>query len=516
MTLATSAANHPPPEKPRYHAMDSLRAVAMLLGILIHGLQAHATMQARPGSGSPGGIWLAEFIHAWRMPLFFLISGFFCRMMFHRYGPTLYLERRWQRIGIPLLLGLFTVSPLFVFTQEQVTRLQARPAGQSHAGRDRHARPPRGDLPPPEEILRKFDANKNGRIDEGERRAVESYFEERFGYVPPPPGGEGGGLHNPRPQPKPDGPGSGGAERSREGREQPMPWVFRQFEGVIRAFRWFGLHYLWFLWYLLLFVVAGPIVAWGMARVAATRAGKAVEAWSASALRFGVAGAVLAVVTVPLLWAQGGWSLKTSQALLLPFPLFVLLPDVSILGYYFVYFLAGWFAHRHVDALTSLAGRWWPLALVGLATYWASRVLTGDLPPGPQPSAIGADPLQRFAVLSLYALSTGLLVFGLIGFFQRFWNRPSARWRHASDATFWLYLAHQPLLLVLQAGFTHLPGPWYVQVPLVVVLATVLLLLIYHCGIRNKLIGRILNGPRDRSATGTTSHPGGHRIPSVS
>ncbi|MCP5526597.1 MAG: acyltransferase family protein [Verrucomicrobiales bacterium] len=500
-------------EKPRYHAMDSLRAVAMLLGILIHALQAHATMNARPGSGLPGGIWLAEFIHAWRMPLFFLISGFFCRMMFHRYGSTLYLKRRWQRIGIPLLLGLLTLSPLFVFTQEQVSRLQApasssnrngnRDANQTLARETRRSRPTSGALPDPRQVLERFDADQNGQIDGSERRAVEEFFQSKFGFVPPPPGEARGSVNSGR-RPSPTA-GIDSAEdgQLREGLGRQTPWVFRQFGDFIRAFRWFGLHYLWFLWYLLLFVLAAPPVARAMERLASTRAGQEVERGCTWALNHGVAGALLAGLALPLLWAQGGWSLQTSQALLLPFPLFALLPDPSILGFYFVYFLGGWFVHRHVGVLSSLARCWWGITLLGTVAYVASRALVGDLPPGPQPSAIGADPGKRLFVLSLYSLSTGLLVFGWIGFFQRFFNRPSARWRYASDATFWLYLAHQPLLLVLQAGFTHLPGSWLVQVPLVVALATILLLIIYHHGVRDRLIGRILNGPRDRRPRAT-------------
>lgn len=504
MTFATSTATGPGGERPRFHAMDGLRAVAMLLGILIHALQAHAMLNARPGSGSPGGIWLAEFIHVWRMPLFFLISGFFCRMMLHRYGLALYLKRRWQRIGIPLLLGLVTVSPLFVFTQEHVGRPQPRSDEPSLAGDDRHSRPPRDAMPDPARILRQFDTDHDGRIDEGERRAVEQYFQERFGFVPPPPGQERSAVNE---EHSPSSPKSGVAPkpdlRLREGRDQPMPWVFRQFGGVIRTFRWFGLHYLWFLWYLILFVVAGPGVAAIGARVLATRLCQRLERGLVWGVKSGTAGILLAGVTLPLLWVQGGWSLQTSRALLLPFPLFVLLPDVSILGFHFVYFLTGWFVHRHVGVLSSLAGRWWVLTLAGMAAYLGSQLLVGDLPPGPQPTAIGADPGRRLAVLALYSLSTAMLVFGLTGFFQRCFNRPSARWRYASDATFWLYLAHQPLLLVLQAGFIHLPGRWWVQVPLVVVLATALLLVIYHFGVRDRMIGRILNGPRDRKTVQT-------------
>lgn len=474
----------------------------MLLGIVIHALQAYAMMCFRPGSGTPGGIWLAEFIHAWRMPLFFLVSGFFCRMMFLRYGPARYLQRRWQRIGIPLLLGLVTVSPLFVFTHEQVKHLQVKPTRMSAGGEGGSGALPT-DLPSPSVIARKFDANHDGRIDEAERKAVERYFQDGFGFVPPPPGTEAGGVeHGTTSAPQREGASAIGREMGQRRHGGPA-WVFRHFGGFIRDFRWFALHYLWFLWYLILFVVAGPVLAGAAGRLAVTPAGEGLERLGALTLKPGLAAVLLAAVTMPLLWAQGGWSLTTSMALLLPFPLFVLQPDPAILGFHFVYFASGWFLHRCLDSLQVLAQRWMPLLFVGVAAYVASRFAAGDLPPGPQPSAAGADPAKRLLVLSLYSGATAFLTIGWIGFFQRFFDRPSSRWRYVSDATFWLYLAHQPLVLVLQAALTHLRGPWFIQVPVVVAVATILLLLIYRFGVRDKLIGRILNGPRRHRAPST-------------
>jgi len=486
------------PRGPRFHAMDSLRAVAMLLGIVIHALQAYATMCFQPGSGRPGGIWLAEFIHVWRMPLFFLISGFFCRMMFHRYGPALYLKRRGQRIGIPLLLGLVTVSPLFVFTQEQVSRLQAQPSalpGDRGAGSPQASR----NLPSPREIAQQFDANQDGQIDATERAAIEHFFQERFGFVPEPPREAMAAGGEERRSMDQASPRSAGHISQDEARRAEPPWVFQRFGDFIRQFRWFALHYLWFLWYLVLFVLIGPVVAWIAGGVAGTRPGRIAERFGARALTAGFAGLLLAVGTLPLLWAQGGWSLQTSMALLLPFPLFALQPDLPIVGFYLVYFVSGWFLHRHVEALQALARHWLPLVAIGLAVYVASQLAAGDQPPGPQPSAVGADPAQRLRVLSLYSAAAALLTFGLVGGFQALFNRPSAGWRYASDATFWLYLAHQPLVLVLQAALAYVPGPWFVQVPVVVALSTALLLVVYHYGVRHTLIGRILNGPRDRS-----------------
>ena len=69
------------PSITRRHDLDALRAIAMLLGIALHGMISFI-----PGEGgwvvkdtqtsNFFGLAIAS-IHGFRMPLFFLISGFF-------------------------------------------------------------------------------------------------------------------------------------------------------------------------------------------------------------------------------------------------------------------------------------------------------------------------------------------------------------------------------------------------------------------------------------------------------
>ncbi|MEM6363539.1 MAG: acyltransferase family protein [Planctomycetota bacterium] len=101
----------------RRHDLDALRAVAMLLGVLIHAVLPYV-----PWGGAIWGIqdpsttaWLApitEWIHGFRMPLFFIISGYFTAMLLRRRGPAKLVWHRFQRIFIPLVLGLITLVPL--------------------------------------------------------------------------------------------------------------------------------------------------------------------------------------------------------------------------------------------------------------------------------------------------------------------------------------------------------------------------------------------------------------------
>ncbi len=110
-------ANSPPPLLPkrRYHDLDALRAFAMLLGIVLHGL-----LSFMPNSGWPGqdinqsaayGFGL-NAIHGFRMPLFFLVSGFFTTMMWRGRGLDGLLKHRTERVLLPLVVFGVVLVPV--------------------------------------------------------------------------------------------------------------------------------------------------------------------------------------------------------------------------------------------------------------------------------------------------------------------------------------------------------------------------------------------------------------------
>jgi peptidoglycan/LPS O-acetylase OafA/YrhL len=86
----------------------------MLLGVLYHAVLFGGMPGGgmEPEHGGPAAA-LLSWLHSFRMPLFFIISGFFCAMMLGKHGLREYLKRRWTRIGAPLLLGVFTIVPLY-------------------------------------------------------------------------------------------------------------------------------------------------------------------------------------------------------------------------------------------------------------------------------------------------------------------------------------------------------------------------------------------------------------------
>jgi len=73
---------------PRRHDLDALRAFAMLLGILLHGALAFMPFPwvVQDTQKTPVAGLIVAVIHGFRMPLFFLMSGFFTAMLRQKRG----------------------------------------------------------------------------------------------------------------------------------------------------------------------------------------------------------------------------------------------------------------------------------------------------------------------------------------------------------------------------------------------------------------------------------------------
>ena len=56
-------------------------------------------------------VWPMSFLHAWRLPLLFFISGAGVAFSLRRRGAGQFVRERFRRLGIPLLFGLFILCP---------------------------------------------------------------------------------------------------------------------------------------------------------------------------------------------------------------------------------------------------------------------------------------------------------------------------------------------------------------------------------------------------------------------
>ena len=115
----------PPSDEPartpsnRFHDLDALRAVAMLLGIVLHtALFFMPDAFAKEYPDQVSGVYTLVFfaIHGFRMPVFFLLSGFFTAMLWQRRGLRQLADHRLKRVGLPLAVGALTVVPITIWT----------------------------------------------------------------------------------------------------------------------------------------------------------------------------------------------------------------------------------------------------------------------------------------------------------------------------------------------------------------------------------------------------------------
>lgn len=108
----------------RFHSLDNLRAMLMWLGIVLHVSVNHLSKSFFPFHDkdvTPVADLILVFIHAFRMPAFFILAGFLAAMMATSRGHKAMLRNRVRRIALPfaifypiLLVAMATLSLVFM------------------------------------------------------------------------------------------------------------------------------------------------------------------------------------------------------------------------------------------------------------------------------------------------------------------------------------------------------------------------------------------------------------------
>lgn len=382
----------------RYHALDAVRAFALLAGIVLH-----ATMSFIPGftlsaerpsldvspSASLGALFFT--IHIFRMSLFFVIAGFFARLLVARRGVREFVRNRAKRVLLPMLGAWLVFGPLVI----AAVIYQAL-------------------------ILYGSLAN-----------------------APPPPGGGVPLLH------------------------------------------------LWFLYYLL-WLYALTLGARALLNATLNRSGRVsatLDTVLAQLVRWELAPFAFAVplaLHLYLLAALEPWAG-------IPTPDRGLLPKLVPLLAYGTAFALGWFLHRRMGLLDVLRRRGWFYLFAAIVLTVAALAIAGTTLAAAEPAL-----KERGALRALYATCYTLAVwywtFGVIGLGERWFQRYSAARRYLADSSYWLYLAHLPLVFFLAALVSEVPLHWTVKFPAILAATIGLLLLSYRYCVRPTFIGALLNG----------------------
>src|SRR5262245_59794194 len=124
----------------------------MLLGIALH-----AALSFFPGfwvvtdsRQDPAFGIVVSAIHGFRMPLFFVMSGFFSAMLLSRRGRWALVKHRFFRVFLPLVLGMVTIIPATMWISGVAMSSASRKTNSGSTARvksDLWAAADAGDLP---------------------------------------------------------------------------------------------------------------------------------------------------------------------------------------------------------------------------------------------------------------------------------------------------------------------------------------------------------------------------------
>ncbi len=92
----------------RLHALDNLRALMMWLGIVLHVSVIHMVNDSplpwHDDRSTRVADLLSAFIHTFRMPVFFILAGFFAAMLVQKRGVRGMVGNRLRRLGLPFAI----------------------------------------------------------------------------------------------------------------------------------------------------------------------------------------------------------------------------------------------------------------------------------------------------------------------------------------------------------------------------------------------------------------------------
>lgn len=485
----------------RYHDLDALRGMAMLAGIFLHAMMSFIAL--------PPTIWSVQDarqksevyelvlsgLHGFRMPLFFLISGFFTTMMWRKRGAKGLTIHRLKRIGLPLLVGTFTLVPIvfavMIFFGVNIwsaasggridyVREYVDSGGNVDAVLIAEGFPGHGSTP-----LHLAVAAKQPEVVELLIDAGASLTAKDFGGNTPLDlaiaAGEsdlveqlraaGGILGAELPETKPVGPVHSG--------DFLTPWI----QSSPALFQLFALLcyipmfiHLWFLWYLLWLVAGYLMVAtigkrWGWKPPPARwMTGVRVWLW------------LIPLTFLPHLFMVQSFGPDTASGPM-PWP-----PKLLC---YAVYFGFGAACFGRTDVEASLGRGWMAFLVLGLALLPIGQYLIAN--------RVNDFWMYQSAAAVVESAYGWLMIFGMIGLFRHYFSAQNSRLRYLSDSSYWLYLMHLPLVVMLSSWVSDWPLPSLIKLLFVCATTFAVLLVTYEYCVRYTWIGAILNGRKPRS-----------------
>lgn len=346
----------------RYHGLDFIRASMLLLGVVIHVAAsfvegpAGSDWRYRDPNTTPWAGFIVLAIHIFRMPVFFVIAGFFAALIQDRKGLIELARNRFFRIAIPFGVGWVLLFPIV-----NISFLVG--------------------------ILREFGSDADAQTAKS-AIAVAT-------------------LSN--------------------------PWANPQ------------LIHLWFLYYILMLYVIALIIT-PLCRFAPASL-RTFVAQGTHALMQGR----LRLLRMPILVALTWLAMLPMQMPWIDTPS-TFMPQWHVLVCYGFFFAVGWtmFLERGmIDSLKAWAGTRMICGVIALVVSLALVASWfGSLYNGSETASPTMQTLLLWSQASI-AITVWLLIFGGVGLAERMMQRPSSIVRYFSDSSYWIYLVHLPICVLV-------------------------------------------------------------------
>lgn len=251
-----------------------------------------------------------------------------------------------------------------------------------------------------------------------------------------------------------------------------------------------SLGHLWFLWYLAWISALFMGGRWLALRLGHATMPLTIDRHFGRIVGSRLAPLWLALPVLPWLAAMPRYDVES------PSTGFVLrLPALAIFGFFFV---VGWWLHRQRSLLDVLARRWAPLLLLGFVSsllVFAAEWWRIQTPP---------DAWTAWDARGATCLTMTLSSLGWIGLFVAQFREPSPRLRYVADASYWIYLAHLPVIVALQVWWVGWTSVWW-KLLTINALSLAILFASYQLCVRHTWIGRWLQGSRPPARTTATA-----------
>ena len=198
---------------------------------------------------------------------------------------------------------------------------------------------------------------------------------------------------------------------------------------------------------------------------------------------------LLAIPVAVALYAVPNWVWSGG----VPTPGYSFIPTLAPLLIYGYLFALGWMLDRHRQWLGALSRQWLLNFCIGTVAALACLKLVvlfevspaGAVPPG-----------AKLCYATAYAVALVCWTLAAIGAGVRFLSTARPVVRYLADASYWMYLAHLPLVMALQVSLMFVNTHWALKFLLINLVACALLLLSYHYWVRPTWVGVVLNGRR--------------------